>query len=600
MSYFCPVLIIINKEVQKSTLRIVGNKAVLNIRERMCETAEELLTSEKFRIVLEHYINHLQAKKSPLAGIFESEKIEAGHIDDLVKTLTLLVKYEAGVVPHIFERSSVFLRDLHMLNGFVEGLYDYWRHFDRFIINDSEGDRLDKRPYRTFNETIEHLTHLIRTVYRQIQENVTGNHPKVYRQVPAGAEMSVISLPKEIPFKGEAYRKLNAIPVIRQILIYPPLVIQQPMNKRKGEFRRIKTNPIELFTPESSEFLCYPAKVGKLIILIYFHLSFFELGLSMCNLFQLADDADLERQPDAVYIYGMQGNLLDNLADFPTVFYQDEENNIFAGAVPARPEFGYFGYLKKMILTLHNSIIMKEGKLPFHGAMVKILLQGDKEATILMIGDTGAGKSETLEAFRVLGEKHIRDMIIIADDMGSVELDGDENPVGYGTETGAFLRLDDLQPGYAYGHLDRSIIMNPSQVNARIVMPVTNYETIVRGYKLDYVLYANNYEEVDEEHPLIERFISPEQALNVFRQGSVMSKGTTASSGLVSSYFANIFGPPEYKDLHESIARKYFSAFFRCNIFVGQMRTRLGIPGYETSGPKAAAEELLRIIGISA
>jgi hypothetical protein len=35
--------------MQKSTLRIVGNKAVLNIRERMCETAEELLASDKFR-----------------------------------------------------------------------------------------------------------------------------------------------------------------------------------------------------------------------------------------------------------------------------------------------------------------------------------------------------------------------------------------------------------------------------------------------------------------------------------------------------------------------------------------------------------------------
>lgn len=585
--------------MQKSTLRIVGNKAVLNIRERMCETAEELLTSEKFRIVLEHCLQNLRNKKSPLTLIFGNEKIETCDIDDLIRTLTLLVKYEAAVVPHIFENSSVFLRDLHLLNGFVEHLYDYWRHFDRFIINDSEGDRLDKRPYRTFNETIEHLTHLIRTVYRQIQENITGSHPKVYRQVPAGAEMSVISLPKNVPFRGEVYRKLNSIPVIRQILIYPPLVIQQPMNKRKGEFRRIFTNPVELFTPEPSEFLCYPAKVGKLIILIYFHLSFFELGLSMCNLFQLADDEDLERQPDAIYIYGMPGSELDKLADYPTVFYHDEKNDLFTGAVPERLEFGYFGYLKKMILTLHNSIIMKQGKMPFHGALVKILLQGDKEATILMIGDTGAGKSETLEAFRVLGEKYIREMIIIADDMGSIELDGDGRPTGYGTETGAFLRLDDLQPGYAYGHLDRSIIMNPSQVNARIVMPVTNYDTVIKGYRLDYVLYANNYEEVDSDHPLIERFSSVGEALKVFRQGSVMSKGTTASSGLVSSYFANIFGPPEYKELHEKIADTYFSAFFRSGIFVGQMRTRLGIPGCETSGPRAAAEELLKIIGVS-
>ena len=43
------------------------------------------------------------------------------------------------------------------------------------------------------------------------------------------------------------------------------------------------------------------------------------------------------------------------------------------------------------------------------------------------------------------------------------------SPIGYGTEIGAFLRLDDLQPGYAFGHLDRSIIMNPNQVNARLL-----------------------------------------------------------------------------------------------------------------------------------
>ena len=131
----------------------------------------------------------------------------------------------------------------------------------------------------------------------------------------------------------------------------------------------------------------------------------------------------LRRKPDALFIYGVPGNALDGLAKYSTVFYDDEENGIFVGAIPNRPEFGYFGYLKKMILTLHNSIIMKSGNMPFHGAMVKILLQGNKEATILMMGDTGAGKSETLEAFRVLGEKHIRELTIIADDMGSIELD---------------------------------------------------------------------------------------------------------------------------------------------------------------------------------
>jgi len=585
--------------MQRSTLSIIGNKVVLNIRERMCETAEEMLASDKFRQVLDHCLNNLRSKNSTLLEFFGGCTADEDCVSDLVKTLSLLVKYESNVVPHIFDRSKIFLKNLDKLAGFVEHLYDYWRHFDRFIINDSEGDRLDKRPYRTFNETIEQLTHLIRTTYRHIQENITGSHPSVYRQVPAGAEMAVISLPKNIAYKGEKYQKLNSVPVIRQMLIYPPLVIQQPMNKRTGHFKKINNNPVDLVDLKPGEWICYPAKVGKLLIMVYFHIDFFELGFSMCNLFQLASDSDLEKKPDALFIYGVQGNAIDGLAEYSTVFYDDEENGVFVGAIPDRPEFGYFGYLKKMILTLHNSIVMKLENMPFHGAMVKIILQGNKEATILMMGDTGAGKSETLEAFRVLADKYIRELTIIADDMGSIELDPNGCPIGYGTEIGAFLRLDDLQPGYAFGHLDRSIIMNPSQVNARIVFPVTNFETVIAGHKIDYILYANNYEEIDNEHPVIEKFTSPEWALDIFSEGAVMSKGTTTSSGLVHSYFANIFGPPEYKEQHDKIAARYFASFFKNNVFVGQMRTRLGIQGHETTGPKEAAMELLRIIGVT-
>lgn len=585
--------------MQKNILKIVGNKAVLTIRERMCETAEEMLGGRQFRMVLDHCLTTLKAKNSPLLEIFKKSQVTEDSVDDLVKTLIHLTKYECNVVPHIFVKSKPFLSKIDVLSDFVEYLYDYWRHFDRFIINNSEGDRLDKRPYRTFNETIERLTHLIRTVYRHIQENISGNHPSVYRQVPAGAEMAVISLPKNIPFPTDSYKKLNNIPVVRQMLIYPPLVIQQPMNKRTGHFKRINQNPIDLVELNPREWICYPAMVGKLLMMVYFHIEFFELGFSLCNLFKLAEDNELKKKPDAVLFYGVPGKALDGLAKYSTVFCQDDENGMFVGAIPNRSEFGYFGYLKKMMLTLHNSIMMQAGKLPFHGAMVKILLQGNKEATILMMGDTGAGKSETLEAFRILGEKHIRQLTIIADDMGSIELDEDDNSVGYGTETGAFLRLDDLQSGYAYGHLDRSIIMNPSQVNARIVLPVTKYETLIQGHKIDYILYANNYEEIDSEHPVIEQFSNADWAFDIFSEGAVMSKGTTTTSGLVHSYFANIFGPPEYKDLHDRIARKYFEAFFRKNVFVGQMRTRLGIPGYESNGPREAAMELLRIIGVT-
>jgi len=296
-----------------------------------------------------------------------------------------------------------------------------------------------------------------------------------------------------------------------------------------------------------------------------------------------------------VYVFGAPGDALDRLGAFPTVFYDDREHNVLVAAVPNRDEFGYFGYLKKMTLTLHNVRVMKAGRLPFHGALVRIALS-QQEATILIIGDTGAGKSETLEALRVLEDDHIRDMTIIADDMGSIQIDSKGDIIGYGTEVGAFVRLDDLQPGYAFGQIDRTIIMSPSQTNARAILPVTTYPNVIKGHKIDAILYANNYEEVDEDHPIIERFSRPEEALSVFEAGAVMSKGTTTSTGLVHSYFANIFGPPEYRQLHDELADRYFKSFFERGVFVGQIRTRLGLPGWETRGPEEAARELIRMI----
>ena len=246
------------------------------------------------------------------------------------------------------------------------------------------------------------------------------------------------------------------------------------------------------------------------------------------------------------------------LRPLPTVFYDDLEHGLLSAACPNKDQFGYFGYLKKMVLTLHNIKVMKMGRMPFHGALVKIVTKGDRTLTVLIVGDTGAGKSETLEAFRSIGEDLIEEMTIIADDMGSLEIDPTGKVAGYGTEIGAFVRLDDLQPGYAFGQLDRAIIMNPNQVNARIVLPVTTYENVIKGYPVDMVLYANNYEEIDEDHPIIERFDTSETALHIFREGTAMSKGTTTDTGLVHTYFVNVFGAIQYKSLHDGDCETVF------------------------------------------
>jgi hypothetical protein len=484
------------------------------------------------------------------------------------------------------------------LMEFVEGLYDFWRQLDRFMVCHSEAgpDSHDRRPYRTFNATVGRLAEIVRGVYRDVGENITGDHPRVYRQVAAGCDAGLIAVSREWQCPAAYTDLLRGIPFIRQVLINPPLIMDPPMNRRTGQFAKVRENPLVGMRLEKSKWLCYPARVGPLVVFIYFHQRFMGLGCSLANLFALATDEEIAKGPDAVYLFGAPSEALAKFGDLPTVFHDDEAAGLIAAAVPEEDRFGYFGYLKKMVLTLHNVVMIRRGRLPFHGAMMRLVLRGGKAANVLLIGDTATGKSETIEAMRLLAEREIRKLVVVADDMGSIEVAPDGSLTAYGTEIGAFVRLDDLGRGYVFAQLDRAVIMSPQKVNARVVVPITTLEEVMRGHVVHFLLYANNYEEVDPEHPPVERFDSPERALAVFRDGAAMSKGTTTATGLVHTYFANIFGPPQYREQHEALAEKVFAAAFRAGVFVGQMRTRLGIEGFERAGPQEAAGALLALI----
>ncbi len=586
--------------MEDTTYQIIDGKVILRVRDHICDTGEDLLASPLFMEILRRCTDELARHNSSLLNIFPDRTINHQGLRRLVDTMHYLLRVPAEKIPYLVDGSEYFLRDRALLNDFVEYLYNYWRNLQRLIICDSEGTRFDKRPYRTFTNTVEQLTHVVRSTYRDLQENITGNHPRIYRQVRAGAEIATIALPRDLMYPEDTYnnyQKLSSIPIIRQVLTYPPLIFNPPMNKRSGVFERVDVNPLDQVELQKHKWLCYPARVGDLLIMVYFNLRYFDLGFSLSNLFDLADDEDLKRKPDAIYLYGVTEHIQASPTGNQTIFFDDEEHDILVGTVPVAPEYGYFGYLKKMILTLHNIKMMKRQRMPFHGAMVHLAIKGQGKATILIMGDTGAGKSETLEALRSIAGEDVEDLTTIADDMGSLEFTEDGRILGYGSEIGAFVRLDDLKPGYAFGQIDRTIIMSPAQTNARVVLPVSTYETIVRGYPVDFILYANNYDPVEDGMPYIDRFDNPAEALEVFRAGAVMSKGTTTTTGKVHTYFANVFGPEQYQEIHESIAGRYFKAFFERGVFVGQMRTQLGIPGKEQHGPELAAKALLQLVG---
>lgn len=564
----------------------------------ICQSIEELTNSELFADVVKKFITHLRRHDSPLLGIFAGKTVDEKGIQCLLNLLRMLSKTRIDGEELFQIQKGDWIKDPELLSAFVEALYNYWRTFERFLIYHPSGkERLDPRAYHAFNQTMEQFTGLVRTTYRQVQENITGDHPKVYRQVCAGAQIGLVTANKEWPCVSKKYSELCAVPMIRQILLVPPLVIDPPMNTRSGQFQQVNINPLMGQELRADKWLCYPAKVGPLLIHVFFSRKFIELGCSLANLFELASEKELQRTPDAICVYGISpDSCISQYCLSSAEFFDDEENNMLVGVIPGASQFGYFGYLKKMILTLHNIKMMKQKRMPFHGALVQILLKDGSNSTVLIIGDTGTGKSETLEAFRALSSKHLRCMIIIADDMGSLEIGENQILRGYGTEIGAFVRLDDLQPGYALGQIDRAIIMSSQKVNARAVLPITTLAEVLKGYKIDFILYANNYEEVDEDHLIVERFDFKEDAIRVFRDGTSMAKGTTTSVGVGHCYFANPFGPVQYKNLHDVLAELHFQTAFDSGVFVGQIRTRLGIPGWETKGPKEAAKTLLDLI----
>ncbi|MBF0519526.1 MAG: phosphoenolpyruvate carboxykinase [Nitrospirae bacterium] len=571
-------------------------KIIFDISGNYCDSPASLLRSDIFMEILTHFIERLSIKETTIYGRIKSNvppKKQANMAVFMAGLFRLLVSHTAAEIAALSNVYNKMLSEKNSILEFIEELYNYWRRFERFLYMEAP----KRSRYATssihhsqFIKTNTELKNLVLDTYRQVRENLIGKNPRSYRQLPAGANMGMLleRIQWDCP---ELYSRVKEIPFIRLTIMESPLILYPKSNTRKGSFEEIKNLTEDMILLVNEQWFCYPAKVGPLTAFIYFHQDFISQALSLCNLFELSDYEDIEnKRPDMILFYGLK--TVDIAAT--TAFYEDNQNKMFVGLVQHSEDIDYFGYFKKLPLTLHNMTMLKRNRLPVHGAMVYLTLKDGSSAGIVIVGDSGAGKSETLEALRTLAEDYIRDITIVFDDMGSLALNDSGALIGYGTEIGAFVRLDDLHPGYAYEEIDRSIFMNPDKINARLIIPVTTYNYITKGFGIDIVLYANNYEQVDEK--IIELFSDANAALDVFRSGARFAKGTTDEKGVVNTYFANPFGAPQRRDTHEELAEFYFNKMFATGVTVGQIRTRLAIKGYAQEGPKEAALELLKFI----
>lgn len=463
----------------------------------------------------------------------------------------------------------------------VESFYTFYRSMLRIsVLEFHEGDEIIQRHFKEIDHV---FNEVVRALYRSIGEKLQGHENRIIRQMASGTNAAI--LVKEINWKVPSkYECLSEVKFINRLMLRPPVMLHTKSNKRRGLFTEAQNNPISRFPEDADQWYCYPAKIGESLAFIYFHADYFVSGLALANLFELAETADIEnKRPDIVLLFGLHKTEKEKCN-----YFYDKENDIWVGEVPYSDQTTYFGYMKKMCLTLHNLRQIQHGKLPIHGSMVRIKFADGREKNVVFFGDSGAGKSESLEALKNVADDKIVSLETIFDDMGSFAIDDENQVYAQGTEVGAFVRLDDLSSEVTFNNMDRGIYLNAEKSNARVIIPTDEYSRVVKHHPIDMWVYANNYTDKVGVH----RFDDLEEAKKTFISGKRIALGTTDEVGMTTTFFANPFGPVQKEEETRSIIDKVFDNLFKNGVYVGEIYTHLGTDKSKQAIEKSASELL--------
>jgi len=550
-----------------------------SFNEGAIHTDEDLLSSPAFKDVFGSFFKGLKDTDKDTYTYFASQL--AHPVDDLITIAILLLKKKRSEVA-LEERFWKVLNDnglrfYKMLNAF----FRYWMSLARFAYLEDEG----KNALSSLKPRMLFLRKSVFHIYTALKTNLFEKDITLETDFSAGFLAGFTTRVIDIPYPEE-YQNLKGIPFISAADLNLPYSTSTKRNKRIGVYKPSETNPLADVQLNPHQWLVLPFKCGTSLVYFYFSYKYANTVLGTLNLFEKAEISECTKKPDIAIVFG------GDKGSTTGVYYEDKKNDLLVGYVSDTDEADYFGYVKKLILTLHNIRMIEKGCLPIHGSMVKITLKGGKEVRLVIMGDSGAGKSESIEAFRQLAKQYLEGITVIFDDMGTLFLQ-EGHVVAAGTEIGAFVRIDDLEVGYAFSHLNDALMYNLDENNARIVFACTPYEEVIRRYQVDMFLYANNYDDVKDNLTL---FSDYHDLVKVCEQGQRKAKGTTGEVGLVSSYFANPFGPVQMKDVTHELVLKYFETLKKDGATLGVIYTKLAIPGHEKSGPEEAAKSLLEWI----
>lgn len=506
----------------------------------VCNTPEELLRSEDFsrflKIFKSAHIKEINSEDNALESdkniiLDLCEKIE---VNDVLNALTSESQNDLDL-----ERSQSVVRLMEKAYSFYlnKGFCRFTKEQDDVLkgkaIKDIKSDlsKNSKKLSSVIIETIQ-LLHKKAGLDFKVEEN-SNSYPNVTACEIPGANCNI---PEDYSILKES--NLTVAAEIRTGVHYNTSV-----NKRAFPFFELDNNPLDIskFNPE--EWVGVPLQVGKWMIIAYIKKirGCVEMEPGLLNLFPFfkVDQNFSSRKPDGLFFFGYPADK-ENLG-----FYIDEKNDLLIGMVPNFPEYGYFGYCKKPILTLHNVLAIREGDFPLHCGCNRYEISFDEKTD----------------------SPYISNVFIKADDMGKAEfhsgLDNSAKLLFFGTEIGAFTCLDGLSEQAKLQMIGREIGYNAHMgTNARQVVPVADESEVLTGSEIDMLLYINNYDLKKQGDRMIDLSMPVKTAIEHFHDGRRCAAGSTQTGrgGTEISYWANPF--PLLKDndgkiLHKNLYDKY-------------------------------------------
>ncbi|MBR5048888.1 MAG: hypothetical protein IKX74_04540 [Erysipelotrichaceae bacterium] len=544
----------------KQPVYLAGDTVIINLSRKSYKSVDELVAGESFNAFLQRYFKDLAVRDIRIYRWLTNGRPLEETVPSLIELIRqLLVQGE--------EITEVQMSQLDRMKSLyiAEDCYSYWRSKKRFTL--LSGNRADAM-MSSFIDYDEKYNSLIRQLYRTCREKLLGRGDKIYRQTSSGSNASCLLMKYRIRLPG-AYASLRNVPFIARVMLRTPIMMDFENADKHCDMASLDENPLDSFSLDIRDFFCLPLKVGDLLCLTCFHKDYLAQAICLVNMFELAEETDcLSRTPDLICLFGLTGE------GARSGFYHDADNGIHLAALSSGNCDGSFSVIKDAILTLHNLAQLDRGRLPVRGSMMEIYFRDDTRKSLLLIGDMGAGKSETIEALMELSnelrtDRSVRRVEVVFDDMGTLRI-ADSRIVARGSETGGLERLDDLWQN-VYRDIEKGVFINLQKQDPKVILPISSHEMINCDHVIDMVLYANNY----AERIGIERFEHYGQFRDCLIEGRHMRKDPEGRNELASVFLANPCIPEERQPQCRQIMDEIFGKLFENEVYAGQLFTNL-------------------------